>query len=726
MFKSKIRTLKYRKYYSPQLEERDCGIAALNMIGRFYGSNYSQARLRALAGTDVNGTTALGIKFAAEQLGFTIKAGHATPEILNEDSQSFPFIAHVLKGNLLHYYVVFHATSTMVTIGDPDSSVGITELRRDQFLSQWSDVVLILRPGNAYQVERDINPAIRTFISLINKNRKLIAITVICAAITTGISVLSSFFLQRMVDIYIPQRLMNVLSIISVGLIFCYLVQALLHYIQGIFLTILGQRLTIDVTLRYIEHIFKLPMSFFSTRRIGEIVSRFTDANSIIDALGDSIMTIFLDAWIVILIGFVLGTQNLKLFFFSLSALPVYAIIVYAFHKPFAKLNQECMESNAVMSASVIEDISGMSTIKAMNAENQSVAKIRAQFHQLLQKNLVYAKIDLSQQAMKIFLKTLLNIVILWMGAKLVISNQISLGQLFAYNSLLVFFTDPLESIIDLQAELQSARVANNRLDEVFQIETEDSFSRPITNIKDIIGPIQFNDVSFRYGFNPFVLKHISLTIKPGDKLTVVGMSGSGKTTMESLLVGYIENSEEDGEILLNGNNIRNVNRALLRNYIVYVPQEAFIFSGTLWDNLTLGGQADLSEQDVINACKTAQIYDEIQSMPERFNRRITESGNDLSGGQKQRLALARALLSPAKVLIFDESTSNLDTVTERRIVDGLMKLENRTLIFVAHRLTIAKMTDNIVVLDHGRVMEHGSHEKLLNSNGYYAALYNE
>lgn len=437
-------------------------------------------------------------------------------------------------------------------------------------------------------------------------------------------------------------------------------------------------------------------------------------------------MTIFLDIWIVILIGLVLGAQNMRLFLISLSALPVYALIVYIFHAPFAKINQECMESNAIMSSSVIENINGIKTVKAMNAEGKSVSKIQSQFYQLLRKNLSYAKIDLFQQALKLFFKTLLNIVVLWMGAKLVINNLISLGQLFAYNSLLVFFTDPLESIIDLQAELQSARVASSRLNEVFQIETESSVTRPIAKIEDIIGKIEFKDVSFRYGFNPFVLKHVSMTVNEGDKLTVVGMSGSGKTTMESLLVGYIETSNGNGEVLLNGHNICDVDRNVLRNYISYVPQEAFIFSGTIWDNLTLSAHADFKEQHVIEACKIAQIYDDIQAMPEQLNRRITESGSDLSGGQKQRLALARAILSPARVLIFDESTSNLDTITERRIVDNLMKLKNRTIIFVAHRLSIAKVTDNIVVLDHGCIVESGSHSELLKLDGYYAALCND
>lgn len=263
MFGSKMRMLKYKKYYFPQLEEKDCGIAALNMICRYYGSKYSQSRLRTLAGTDMNGTTALGIKYAAEQLGFTVEAGHATSEILNEGLKNFPFIAHVLKGNLLHYYVVFNATDSVVTIGDPDSSIGITEISKEQFIHQWTDVVLILRPSSLYKETKDQDSELRAFIALVNKNRNLIASTVVCAAVTTVISVLSSFFLQKMVDVYIPGKLLNVLSIVSSGLIFCYLVQSLLHYVQGVLLTLLGQHLTIDITLRYIEHVFKLPMSFF-------------------------------------------------------------------------------------------------------------------------------------------------------------------------------------------------------------------------------------------------------------------------------------------------------------------------------------------------------------------------------------------------------------------------------------------------------------------------------
>ena len=297
---------------------------------------------------------------------------------------------------------------------------------------------------------------------------------------------------------------------------------------------------------------------------------------------------------------------------------------------------------------------------------------------------------------------------------------------MLTFNALLSYFTNPLESIINLQPKLQMARVANNRLNEVYLVESEFKEQRHLTERHLIEGPIRVRDVSFKYGFGQDVLKNINLEVPENAKYTIVGMSGSGKSTLAKLLVGFYPVDADKGTITFNGIPVKDINLTTLRQYIEYVPQDPFIFSGTVLENLTLGSRSDVSEQDLTQACLAAEIAADIANLPQQWQTKLSESGSILSGGQKQRLAIARALLSPAKVLIFDESTSSLDTITERKIVDRLLAMTDRTIIFVAHRLTIAAKTEQIVVMDNGKIVEQGDHATLLAQDGYYARLVHE
>lgn len=712
----------FKKSYVSQLDESDCGVAALAMILKYYGSSISLAHLRNIANTDSEGTTALGLIKTAQSFNFDTKAIHTDMNSFKSEKISFPFIAHIIKDeSILHYYVVQNITKKYVLIADPDPKVGIVKMSREKFSKEWSGVALFFAPKSTYRPVKDNKETLLSFVPEVLKQKELIINIVLAALLTTIISIIGSYFLQVIIDTYIPNNMKNTLSIVSISLLIFYFFQAVFSYAQNFLLAILGQRLSIDIVLGYIKHIFKLPMSFFATRNIGEVVSRFNDANKIIDALASATIAVLLDIGITILMGIVLAIQSVKLFWITLLSLPVYGVIVFTFIKPFRTLNQKEMESNAILSSSIIEDIRGIETIKALNSENQRYQRIDHQFVDYLKKNLAYTKSDVLQQSLKGIIQLILNVFILWIGASLVIQNKLTIGQLMTYNALLAYFVNPLQSIINLQPKLQSARVANTRLNEIYLIESE--FKSKQQNIIDKKGILNISNVSYRYGYNKNVLKNISLTIKENEKIAIVGMSGSGKSTLAKLLVNFFTPIE--GEIFLNDQPIKSIDKHCLRGFINYTPQDPYTFSGTILNNLQLGNRKGTTFKDVLSACKLAMIDNDIEKMPLQFNTFLDENGNVLSGGQKQRLSIARAILSPAKILIFDESTSGLDTITENRLVTNLLGLENRTIIFIAHRMSIAKMTDNIVVIDNGKVVEKGNHRSLLAQKGYYYKLVN-
>jgi ABC-type bacteriocin/lantibiotic exporters, contain an N-terminal double-glycine peptidase domain len=307
------------------------------------------------------------------------------------------------------------------------------------------------------------------------------------------------------------------------------------------------------------------------------------------------------------------------------------------------------------------------------------------------------------------------------MGAKIVMQGQLSIGQLMTFNALLAYFIDPLQNIINLQPRLQSASVAQNRLNEVYQVKSEFDKKTMVNDPALLKGTITYDNVDYRYDYGANVLKDINLKINQGEKLTIVGMSGSGKSTMVKLLVDFFSPSK--GQVILNGHATSEINKHTLRSYVNYVPQNPYIFSGTVKENSLLGSRPDITEEDVIKACQVAGIDQEITNLPLQFETKLDENAKILSGGQKQRLTIARALLSPAKVFIFDEVTSDLDTITEKKVVDNLMKLKDKTIIFIAHRLAIAERADKVIVIDQGQIVEEGSHNELMDEHGFYYDL---
>lgn len=716
--------MKFRKqHYRAQVDTRDCGVAALAMIFGYYGSYFSLATLREKAKTTNDGTTALGLVKVAEGLNFETRAFKADMSLFDLEEVSYPFIAHILKdGKLLHYYVVTGQDKHTIHIADPDPQVKMTKISRERFEQEWTGITIFLAPSPAYKPSQEKKNGLLDFIPLLIKQKGLITNIVLATLLVTLINIVGSYYLQSIIDTYVPDHMKTTLGMISIGLIIVYILQQFLSYAQEYLLLVLGQRLSIDVILSYIKHVFQLPMSFFATRRTGEIVSRFTDANRIIDALASTILSIFLDVSIVSIIAIVLFSQNSSLFFLTLLGIPVYALIIFLFMKPFEKMNHETMEANSLLSSSIIEDINGIETIKSLTSEKQRYQKIDKEFVTYLKKSFAYGRSESLQKVLKAAARLILNVLILWLGATLVMDQKISLGQLITYNTLLVYFTNPLENIINLQTKLQSARVANERLNEVYLVKSEFEEKKLIKDLSHFQADIDFRGVSYKYGYGANVLSEIDLHIPAGSKTSFVGVSGSGKTTLAKMMVHFY--APNQGDICLGGVNLNQLDKQALRQYINYLPQQPYVFNGTILENLLLGAREGTTQEDILRAVELAEIRSDIEQMPLNYQTELSADGAGISGGQRQRIALARALLTDAPVLILDEATSSLDILTEKRIIDNLMALD-KTIIFIAHRLTIAERSEQVVVLDQGRIVESGSHKELIEREGFYHHLVN-
>ncbi|HHJ9423976.1 TPA: peptide cleavage/export ABC transporter, partial [Streptococcus pyogenes] len=534
--------ISYRKTFVAQIDARDCGVAALASIAKYYGSDYSLAHLRELAKTNKEGTTALGIVKAAKLMGFETRAIQADMTLFDIEDVPYPFIVHVNKeGKFQHYYVIYQNKKNYLIIGDPDSTVKVTKMTKERFTSEWTGVAIFLAPEPSYKPHKDKKNGLISFLPLIFKQRSLIFYIILASLLVTLINIVGSYYLQGILDDYIPNQLKSTLGIISIGLIITYILQQMMSFSRDYLLTVLSQRLSIDVILSYIRHIFELPMSFFATRRTGEIISRFTDANAIIDALASTILSLFLDVSILTIVGTVLLVQNTNLFLLSLVSVPLYIVIIFIFMHPFEKMNNDVMQSNSMVSSAIIEDINGIETIKSLTSEENRYQKIDSEFVDYLDKSFKLSKYSILQSSLKQGAQLILNVIVLWFGAKLVMGGKISVGQLITFNTLLSYFTNPLENIINLQTKLQSAKVANNRLNEVYLVDSEFQEAGTLVNQELLHGDIQFEELSYKYGFGRDTLSNINLTIKQGDKVSLVGISGSGKTTLAKMIVNFFE-----------------------------------------------------------------------------------------------------------------------------------------------------------------------------------------
>ena len=716
--------MKFRKkHYRSQMDQKDCGVASLAMVFGYFGSYYSLARLRELAKTTINGTTALGLVKAAETLGFEPQAIQADMTLFDSPNLIFPFVVHVLKDKeLFHYYVVTGKDKQNIHIADPDPEVRLTKLSRERFEEEWTGTTIFVAPSPNYQPHKDKNQGLTSFLPILINQKGLIINIILATVLVTLINIVGSYYLQSIIDTYVPNQTSSTLSVISICLVIVYALQQILSFAQDYLLIVLGQRLSIDVILSYIKHVFHLPVSFFATRRTGEIVSRFTDANSIIDALASTTISIFLDISTMLIISIILFLQNSNLFFISLLGLPIYALIIIAFMKPFEKMNRDTMEANATLSSSVIEDINGIETIKSLASEKTRYQKIDREFVDYLKRSFTYSRAESQQKALKKLAQLFLNVCILWMGANLVMDGKMSLGQLITYNTLLYYFTNSLENIINLQSKLQTAQVANSRLNEVYLVKSEFEEQKMLEDLSTIQGDMTFKGIHYKYDYGQDILSDINLTIKQGSKIALVGISGSGKSTLAKMMVNFYNPNQ--GEIRLGDMNLNQIDKKSLRQHINYLPQQPYVFNGTILENLLLGAKEGTTREDILRAVELAEIREDIERMPLNYQTELTSDGTGISGGQRQRIALARALLTDASILILDEATSSLDILTEKRIVDNLMNLD-KTLIFIAHRLTIAERVEKVVVLDRGKIVEEGNHADLLVQNSFYTHLVN-
>lgn len=711
------------KYYCiKQHDITDCGAACLATISKQYGLSTSITKIRETAGTDKMGTNAYGMVKAAEQLGFTAKAVKGNQEAFFSEFP-LPAIAHVIvDGSLLHYVVIHKITKNEVIIADP--AKGIVKKPPEEFFKEWTGVLILLVPAQTFKKGKDTKNIFERFWGLLLPQKRLISDIFVASLVITILGILGAFYFQIIIDDILPAGIEKTLTVLSIGVILLKLFTVILSVLRTQLLVYLSQKLDIALLLGYYDHVLKLPMNFFGTRKVGEIISRFQDASSIRDAISNATLTVMIDTLMAVAGGLILFFKNKILFAIAFMMVILYALLVLIFNKPYKKANERQMEDNAQLTSYLVESLNGIQTIKAFNGEQTVQTETEFKFIRLLKSIFKLSCIGNAQEGLKAFVEAVGGVVILWVGAYNVLHGNMTIGSLVAFNALLAYFLDPVKNLINLQPTLQTAMVASDRLGEILDLEIEknEAQQRKVSPAS-LKGDIHLEDISFRYGTRQLVLEHFSMHINSRQSVAIVGESGAGKTTIAKLLLNMYQ--YEAGSITIADYSLPDISLEVLREKIAYIPQETFLFSGTIMENLTFGLE-NPDMEEVIKCAKLAQLHEFVNSLPLRYETHLDENGSNLSGGQRQRIAIARAMLKKPEILILDEATSNLDAVTEKAIQETIDSYSSgMTTIIIAHRLSTIRRCDIIYVMEKGRIVEYGSHDELMAKvNGYYHGLY--
>lgn len=724
-------------HFISQLDAMDCGPTCLLMISKFYGKSFDLHDLRQRASINKLGTNLLGLSEAADSLGFKATGVKVTENQLIEDVP-LPCILHWKQNHFVVCYDIKKKRNGSVTFLIADPATGFVKYDKNEIRNNWlstgnsnenedKGVVLILQPTNVFfdiaEEKQDKKNKIIPFINYLKPYRKHIIQIIVGMVAISILQLVLPFLTQVLVDIGIKDGNLNFIKIILIAQLLIFIARLSVEFIRGWLMLHINTRISISLISDFLIKIMKMPLKFFDTKTIGDILQRINDHKRIESFLtGNSVTLLFS------LINFFVFSLVLGYYKFSLLALfflgnTVYVLYVLFFMKYRKNLDNKKFELSAEEQGNLIQMVSGMQDIKLGNCENQKRWKweqIQVRLFNINVKNLALGQI---QQIGSVFFSQLTNILITFIAAKSVVDGELTLGMMMSVSFILGQLSAPVDQFLGFFQTFQDAKLSLERLNEIHGKNDEEEDSRKkmdqISGKRDII----VSNLSFGYEHSErdFILKDLNLVIQENKVTAIVGASGSGKTTLIKLLLGFYE--PQKGSIFIGDTNLNNISPHYWRSCTGSVLQDGYIFSETIAENIALG-DTEINSEKLNNAVNIANIKDFIYTLPLRFNTKIGTDGHGLSQGQKQRILIARSVYKNPDFLFFDEATNALDASNEKEIMENLDSFYNgKTVIIVAHRLSTVRNADKIVFIENGQIIEEGNHEALTSLRGKYFNL---
>lgn len=721
-----------------QLDLMDCGPTCLKIIAKYYGKNFSLQLLREKCHITREGVSLLGISDAAEDIGFrTISVKLTFSQLCEKDI--FPCIVF---WNQKHFVVVYKIkrkkNNTYIYVSDPAS--GLLKYTKEQFLKCWANgynnenegisnigIALLLEPTHSFYSEQDkVDEDKINILSLLSyfvpykKN-----IVQLFLAMFTGclISFILPFLTQSVIDVGIGTSDISFVVVMLIAQMLLVFGQTANELIRGWLMLHMTTRISISLISDFLAKLMKLPISFFDSKMVGDIMQRIGDHSRIQSFLTGSLLSIIMAVITFVVYAIIMGGYNLQILLIFLLGSFLYILWILLFAKKRRKLDYMRFQESSANQSNLVQLITGMQDIKLNGCEKQKRwewERIQAKLFNVSVKGLVLIQI---QQVGGTLIDQTKNVIISFLAANAVIKGDMTLGMMTAMQYIIGQLNAPISQFINFVKEVQDAKISLERLNEIQQKKNEEVADKNYIDIIPENLDIVFRNVSFQYNgpHSEKVLNNINIKI-PHDKITaIVGSSGSGKTTLLKMMLGFYE--PVSGEILLGEQRLSDYSPSIWRKQCGAVLQEGFIFSDSIANNVGVSDEApDILK--VNKAMKIANIDEFVNKLPLKYKTKIGFEGNGISTGQKQRLLIARAAYKDAHYLFFDEATNSLDANNEKIIMHNLNAFfKNKTVVIVAHRLSTVCNADNIIVLDQGQVVEQGTHDELLSIKGCYYNL---
>lgn len=721
-----------------QLDAMDCGPSCLRMIARFYGKNYTLENLRERCFLSRSGVSMLGISDAAESIGFrTIGVTVNYQQLSNEIP--LPCIVHwkqnhfVIVYKILRKKSIFGKENHIIYVADPGH--GLISYSKEEFMDGWlstrkggddNGIALLLEPSpDFYSIadEESDKTRISYLFSYLKPYRRYITQLFLGMILGSLLQLIFPFLTQSIVDKGIASRNLGFITLVLIAQIVLLLSRLSVEFIRSWILLHISSRINISLISDFLIKLMKLPIGFFDTKMIGDILQRIGDHNRIESFLtGTSLSTLF-SLINLIVFGAVLAWFNPFIFGIFITGTLLYIAWIFLFMKKRRQLDFKRFTKASENQSNLIQLITGMQEIKLNNCEKQKRWKwerIQAGLFHISMRSLALGQY---QQIGSFFFNQTTNIVISFIAARAVVNGQMTLGMMMAVIYITGQISSPVEQLISFIQSWQDARISLERLGEIHLKQDEETSASPHISIIPQNTGINISNLSFRYEGpeSPEVLSNIDLKIPPGKITAIVGASGSGKTTLVKLLLGFYKPNK--GEIKVGDINLHNFNTHSWRARCGAVMQDGFIFSESIAQNIATGEEV-IDKERLFNAVKVANIQEFIESLPLGYNTKIGQEGNGISQGQKQRILIARAVYKNPEFIFFDEATNALDANNEKVIMQNLSAFfVGKTVVVVAHRLSTVKNADQIIVLDKGKLIEIGNHQQLTEKRGAYYEL---
>ncbi|HER08898.1 MAG TPA: peptidase domain-containing ABC transporter [Bacteroides sp.] len=711
-----------------QLDAMDCGPTCLRMVARYYGKHFTLQSLREKSFLSREGVSMLGISKAAEAIGLQSMGVSLTWERLRAEAP-LPVIVH-WKQN--HFVVVYKIKRDRVYVADP--GFGHTVYSKEEFLRGWISTrkdgeakgsVLLLQPTPDFLSQED-EPVKKTgfgyLLRYLVPYKRYVTHLLLGLILGSIIQFLLPFLFQSIVDFGITNQDLPFIYLVLIFQFVLILSRMGIDFIRRWILLHLSTRINISIISDFLIKMMKLPVSFFDTKLTGDILQRIGDHRRIESFMTTSSLNILFSIFNLLVFAIILAIYSLKILLIFLAGSLLYFLWIYLFMKRRRSLDHKYFSRQAENQSKLIQIIHGIREIKLNNAERTNQWEWQNIQAGLFRVNMSSLSLSQYQEAGGVFINETKNILINVIAAIAVINGHMTLGMLLAVSYILGQLNSPIEQMITFFHRAQDAKISLERLSEIH--ETEDEYQKETgVTVLPSIDKIVVNHLDFSYpGALPrTVLEDINLTLKKDTVTAVVGVSGSGKTTLVKLLLGFYPPGR--GEIRIGDMNIQLMAPDLWRSQCGVVMQDGFIFSDTIARNIAMGEQ-DIKTDQLLYAARMACIDDFIDQLPLGYNTKIGQEGLTLSGGEQQRILIARAIYKNPHFLFLDEGTSALDANNERRIMENLqLVFKGKTVVIVAHRLSTVRDADQIIVLDHGRIVEQGKHNALIAKKGHYFNL---